>query len=60
MAKAEVVSDGVCEVAGQDVGLEGVHVDADAHGPLRADSAHAGCGRLTAGKSISSPENYQS
>ncbi len=46
MRKAEVVTDGVGHVAGEDVGLEGVDVHADAHRANRADAAHVGDGRL--------------
>ena len=31
---------------GEDVRLEGIHVHVDAYAALRADPAHAGCGRL--------------
>ena len=50
MGKAEIVSDGVGKVAGQDVGLEGVHVHADPHGPRGADTIHAGGRRLAVRK----------
>jgi hypothetical protein len=46
MREAEVVADGVGHVAGEDVGLEGVDVHADAHRANRADTAHVGDGRL--------------
>ncbi len=46
MREAEVVADGVGHVAGEDVGLEGVDVHADAHRADRADAAYVGDGRL--------------
>jgi hypothetical protein len=46
MREAEVVANGVGHVAGEDVGLEGVDVHADAHRADGADSAHVGDGRL--------------
>ena len=42
MCEAKVVADGVGHVAGQDVGLEGVDVDADADGFPGADGANGG------------------
>ena len=47
MCEAKVVADGVGHVAGQDVGLEGVDVDADADGADSADATHVGDGCLT-------------
>ena len=47
VCEAKVVADGVGHVAGQDVGLEGVDVDADADGADGADATHVGDGCLT-------------
>ena len=50
MAEPEVVPDGVGHVAGQQVGLERVDVDADADRPVRADPPDAGHRGLAAGE----------
>ena len=55
MAKAQIVSYGVCEVTGEDVGLEGVHVHVDSHRPLRADPPHGGRGGLSVLIAVSAP-----
>ena len=55
MSKAQVMTDTVGKVAGEDVGLEGVDVRTNAHRPLGADHVDTGRGGFTLQEG-SSPE----
>ena len=47
MSKAQVMTDTVGKIAGEDVGLEGVDVRTNAHRPLSADHVDTGRGGFT-------------
>ena len=56
MAEAEVVANGMSEVTGQDVRLEGIDVNIDSYRSFCTDSSHAGSGRLSALERVPPPE----
>ncbi len=57
MPESQVVPDGVRQVGGQDVRLEDVDVDADAHRLARADGAHRGDGGAAVVEALPAADN---
>ena len=57
VTEAEVVSDGVGEIAGQDVRLEWVHINVNSHRSFRTNSSHACRCRLSTFERVSTSGN---
>ena len=55
--EAEVVTNGMCEVTGQDVRLEWIHINVNSYRSFCANSSHAGSCRLSTFERVPPSEN---